>query len=131
MVAYIYYTMTAAGNSVSSQLGSSYQGNRYGKEKAGGTYKITPACSLSSSQPGGPPCWASPLDFGPIGFNIEKYTVSRLFLYCVSTIFVLCFNYVCTAFQLFLGFAFNCFCTLFQQFMYYVQHLLYCVSTIV
>jgi hypothetical protein len=39
-------------------------------EKAGGTaraitYKITPAGSLSSSQPGGPPCWASPLAFLP------------------------------------------------------------------
>ncbi len=28
------------------------------------TYKSTPAGSLSSSQPGGPPCWASPLAFG-------------------------------------------------------------------
>jgi hypothetical protein len=33
MILYIYYT-TAAGNSTSSQLGSSCQGNRYGKEKA-------------------------------------------------------------------------------------------------
>ncbi len=33
------------------------------------TYKIKPAGSLSSSQPGGPPCWASPLAFGLIGVN--------------------------------------------------------------
>ncbi len=33
---YIYYK-TAAGNSISSQLGSSSQGNRYSMEKAGGT----------------------------------------------------------------------------------------------
>jgi hypothetical protein len=36
MILYIYYT-TAAGNSISSQLGSCCQGNRYGTEKAGGT----------------------------------------------------------------------------------------------
>ena len=29
-----------------------------------------PAGSLSSSQPGGPPCWTSPLAFGLIGHNI-------------------------------------------------------------
>jgi hypothetical protein len=28
--------------------------------------KLHPAGSLSSSQPGGPPCWASPLAFGLI-----------------------------------------------------------------
>jgi hypothetical protein len=54
-------TVTEAGNSISSHT-----------EKAGGTArtsrtKITPAGSLSSSQPGGPPCWASPLDSGLIG----------------------------------------------------------------
>ncbi len=36
MVVYIYY-ITAARNSISSQLGSSCQGNRYCTEKAGGT----------------------------------------------------------------------------------------------
>ncbi len=35
MVVYIYY-ITAAGNSISSQLGSSAQGNRYCTAKAGG-----------------------------------------------------------------------------------------------
>jgi hypothetical protein len=45
---YIYH-IKAAENSISSQLGSSYQSSRYGTEKAGGTarpsitYKITPA----------------------------------------------------------------------------------------
>jgi hypothetical protein len=33
------------------------------------TYKITPAGSLSSSQPGGPPCRANYLAFGHIGHN--------------------------------------------------------------
>jgi hypothetical protein len=31
--------------------------------------QITPARSLSSSQPGGPPCWPSPLAFGLIGWD--------------------------------------------------------------
>ncbi len=31
------------------------------------TYKIPPAGPLSSSQSGGPPCWASPLAFGLLG----------------------------------------------------------------
>jgi hypothetical protein len=62
--------ITAARNSVSSQLGSCCQGNLYVTEKADGTPRpshtksCTPAGSLSSSQPGGPPCWASPLAFG-------------------------------------------------------------------
>ncbi len=56
---------------ISSQLGSSWQGNqvRYGKVRRYGpsiTYKITPAASLPSSQPGGTPCWVSPLAFGLI-----------------------------------------------------------------
>jgi hypothetical protein len=60
------YEITAAGNSINLQMGSSVQGNRYSTEKAAVgpniTYKITPAGSLSSSQPGGP------LAFGLIGF---------------------------------------------------------------
>jgi len=55
---YIYY-VTAAGNSISSQLGSSCQGNQYGKEKEDGRWpihhiQITPARSLSSSRRVGP-----------------------------------------------------------------------------
>jgi hypothetical protein len=80
MVVYIDY-ITASGNSISSQLSSSWQGNRHGAEKADGTTvwtsitdKITPAGSLSSSQPGGTPCWASPLAFGLIGRQREKST---------------------------------------------------------
>jgi hypothetical protein len=71
MVEYIYY-LTAAGNSISS-ISIPCQDNRYGTEKAGGiygpsiTYKITPAGSLFSSQPGGLSCWTSPLAFGLIG----------------------------------------------------------------
>ncbi len=73
LIVYIFYII-AAGNSISSQLGGPCQGNRYGWEKAGGTArpsctKPTPAGSLSSSQPGGPPCWASPLAFGLTGCN--------------------------------------------------------------
>ncbi len=63
------YNITAEGNSISSHLGISCQGNQYGTKKADVTVikdKITPAGSLSSSQPGGPPCWFSPLAFGLI-----------------------------------------------------------------
>ncbi len=70
MVVYIYY-ITGAGNSISSQLGSSCQGNRCGTEKAEGTavnyVQILPARSLSSLKPDGPPCWVSPLAFALIG----------------------------------------------------------------
>jgi hypothetical protein len=47
---------------------------RYGKGMQYGpsiTYKFTPAGSLSSSQPGGLPCWASPLAFGLIGYILH------------------------------------------------------------
>ncbi len=45
---HLLYCITATGNSNSSQLGSSCESHR------SITYKITPAGSLSSSQPGGP-----------------------------------------------------------------------------
>jgi hypothetical protein len=66
---YIYY-ITAAGNSITPQLGSSCQVQpiRHGKGRRYGpsiTYKITPVGSLSFSQPGGPPCWAYPLCLRP------------------------------------------------------------------
>jgi hypothetical protein len=73
MVVYIYY-ITAAGNSISSQLGSSCQGNRYSTKRAGSTsitYKITPAVSLSSRQPGGPPCWT--MQPSPFGFIVQTH----------------------------------------------------------
>ncbi len=55
------------------------KGRRYGPSI---TYKITPAGPLSSSQPGGPPCWASPLVFGLIGEGYSNFydfelTISR------------------------------------------------------
>jgi hypothetical protein len=64
-----FVNIITAGNSISSQLGSSCHGSpvRYGKTRRRGlssTYKITPTGSLSSSQTGGPPRWASPLAFG-------------------------------------------------------------------
>ncbi len=68
MVVYIY-NITAADNSISSQ-----QGNRYGTQNQGAgpsiTYKITPAGSLSSSQQGGPSCWASPLASSPLALGL-------------------------------------------------------------
>jgi hypothetical protein len=39
------------------------------------TYELTPVWSLSSSQPGGPPCWASPLAFGLIGFYSNRLEI--------------------------------------------------------
>ncbi len=65
MVVNIYY-ITAAGNAISSQLGSSCPGISYSTARQAETdrpsrTKSHPAGSLSSSQPGGPPCWASPL----------------------------------------------------------------------
>ncbi len=61
---------TAAGNSMRRQLGSSCHGNRYCTERQEVRpvyHKSTFARSLSSRQPVGPPCWASPLAFGLIG----------------------------------------------------------------
>ncbi len=71
MVVYVYY-ITSARNSISSQLGNSCQGKRYGTEKADCAVRPSrtkshppdhspPACR------GGPPCWTSPLAFGLIG----------------------------------------------------------------
>jgi hypothetical protein len=51
LIVYILY-ITAAGNSISSQLGSTYLGNRYGTEKAGGTVRPSRA---KSHLPGGSP----------------------------------------------------------------------------
>ncbi len=54
----VVYYIRAAGNSVSSQLDSSCRGNRYGKEKAGGTARSSrtkshmPGHSPSASQAG-------------------------------------------------------------------------------
>jgi hypothetical protein len=65
---------------------------QYRKGKQHG-FKITPAGSLSSSQPGGPPCWASPLAFGLIGcdppsvFGVVFYVIDIL---CVAP-------YICRA----------------------------------
>jgi hypothetical protein len=76
MVAYIY-NITAAGNSIISQLGSSCQGQLvcHGKTGCYGLsimYKITLAVSLSSSQQVGLPCLASPLAFGLIDHSLAK-----------------------------------------------------------
>ncbi len=73
------YNITAAGNSISSQLGSSCHGNRYGAEKASDTARpLRKNSHLSgySSPVGqaGPPCWASPLSFGLIGLGCQCWT---------------------------------------------------------
>ncbi len=44
--------------------------------------KSHPAVSLSSSQPGGPPCWASPLAFGLIGQNFLPGFISHTVKNC-------------------------------------------------
>ncbi len=80
--------ITTAGNSISSQLGSSCQGGWYGTRGKGRrccpsiTHKITPAGSLSSSRQGGQLCWASPLAFGLIGcHSFHGRQCSSLFVF--------------------------------------------------
>jgi hypothetical protein len=70
MVVYIYYKFRqlAAGQLLSGQPVLYGKCRRYGPYI---TYKITPAGSLSSSQPGGLPCWASSLAFNLIALNIR------------------------------------------------------------
>ncbi len=74
----VIYYITAAGKFHQLAAGQllSAQPVLYGKGRQYGpkiTYKITPAGSLSSSQPGGPPCWASPLSFGLIGCDLRLW----------------------------------------------------------
>jgi hypothetical protein len=64
MVVFIYI-ITTVGNSVSSQLGNSCQGNRYSVVKAGGTAR--PSHTKSHLMGDSPPCWTSSLVFGLIG----------------------------------------------------------------
>ncbi len=45
------------------------QGRRHGDRPS--RTKSYPAVLLSSSQPGGPPCWSSPLAFGLIGLTLR------------------------------------------------------------
>ncbi len=63
----------AAGQLLSGQPVGYRKGRWFGPSI---TYKITPVGSLSSSQPGGPLCWAISLAFGILGL---KGTVSRDF----------------------------------------------------
>jgi hypothetical protein len=59
---------TAAGIAKSSQLSSPRPGQAVRSViDCPSRTKSHPAGSLSSSQPSGPPCWASPLAFGLIG----------------------------------------------------------------
>jgi hypothetical protein len=60
------FPQLAAGQPLSGQPVLYGKGRRYGPSL---TCTITPAGSLSSSQPGGPPCWTCPLTFGLIGTN--------------------------------------------------------------
>jgi hypothetical protein len=65
------YNIAAAENSISSQLGSSCQGNRYCTEQVGSTARPSrtkshlPGHSLPAARQ--PSCWDSPLAFGLIG----------------------------------------------------------------
>ncbi len=72
MVVYIY-CITAAGNSIISQLGSSCQGNRYAIRKRQAVRPVyhiqNYTCRVTLIQPGGSPCWASPLAFGLTGLS--------------------------------------------------------------
>ncbi len=66
-----------AGFARSSQLSSSRPGKAVRSVREGGMdrpsqHKSHPAGSLSSSQPGGPPCWVISLAFGLIGINCSK-----------------------------------------------------------
>jgi hypothetical protein len=78
---YIYYiTNQLEIPSASSWKFLSGQVVYYGKDRQYGlsiTYKIKPAGSLFSSQPGGPPCWASPLAFGLIGRDPRRRLIIR------------------------------------------------------
>jgi hypothetical protein len=81
-----YYYITAAGNSINSQLCSvqllsvSGQTVRFGgKDRRYGqsiTHKIPPVGQLSSSQPDGPLCWVSPL-----AFDLVLYKSNALVLF--------------------------------------------------
>jgi hypothetical protein len=84
MVVYIYCTITYITKFFQLLSG---QPVRYGKSRQYGpsiTYKVTPAGSLSSSQPVGPPCWVSPLTF----CLIEPLFLCRL-QFCVDCILYL------------------------------------------
>jgi hypothetical protein len=64
----------AVGQLLSGQPVRYRKGRRYGPFI---TSKITPAGSLSSSQLGGPPCWAVPLAFSLIGYKHQSLIVSQ------------------------------------------------------
>jgi hypothetical protein len=70
MVVDIYF-ITAAGNSISSQLDSSCQGNRYGTEKAGGTARPSRTKSHLPGQP--PPVTLADRCVGPALFPSASF----------------------------------------------------------
>ncbi len=77
------HNISAAGNSIRSQLGSPCHCNQYGTEKEGGTAhpsrtKSLLAVSLSSTQPDGQPGWTSPLVFGLIVRDAAQLVAHRL-----------------------------------------------------
>jgi hypothetical protein len=71
MLVHISY-ITAAGNSISSAAPVRAIGVVWKRQavRLSITYKVAPDGSLSSSQPGGPPCWVSPLAFGLFGATL-------------------------------------------------------------
>jgi hypothetical protein len=73
----------AAGFARSSQLSSSRPGQAVRSVREGGMdrpsqHKSHPAGSLSSSQPGGPPCWVISLAFGLIGNLSSKIEETKV-----------------------------------------------------
>jgi hypothetical protein len=67
----------------------------YGKGRRHGpsiTCKITSAGSLSSSQPGGPPCWDSPLAFDLIGLTSDHNTKLTKYAVLVTITMLLYIN---------------------------------------
>ncbi len=51
--------------------------------------KSHPAGSLSSSQPGGQPCWASPLAFGLIGYSFGAGKPHQSMYLCLMSLFIM------------------------------------------
>jgi hypothetical protein len=61
--------------------GTVHQDRRHGQSI---TYKIITAGSLSSSQPGGPPCWTSPLAFGLMDGTAAKVLFCSSIAVCLK-----------------------------------------------
>ncbi len=87
------------------------QGRRYGPST---TYKITPCwVTRLQPQPGGPPCWASPLAFGLMEADAQLYSSLHAFV----VIYLMFILYVLRA-HLVTG---TCFQTTFNEYLCYID----------